>query len=79
MRTGAPAILFLTLCILGAGDLPAADLSKEFLNKPWGATAFGLPGVCECGRQRQSRVLREPETGLHDFRRPGVGPGLRLL
>jgi len=49
MRTGAPVILVLTLCILGAGDLLAADLSKEFLNKPWGAPLSDFPGYVNVG------------------------------
>jgi hypothetical protein len=35
--------------MIGAGELPAADLSKEFLNKAWGAPLSEFPGYVNVG------------------------------
>jgi hypothetical protein len=49
MRRAAQAILILAICGLGYGGLQAADLSKEFLNKPWGASLDEFPGYVNVG------------------------------
>jgi len=43
MRTGAYVLVFLTWSVWSVGALDAADLDKEFLNKPWGAPLSEFP------------------------------------
>jgi hypothetical protein len=43
MRAGTYILTVLALSILCSGTLPAADLDKEFLKKPWGAALSEFP------------------------------------
>ena len=49
MRVGACILVFLTWSVLCMGTLEAADLDKEFLNKPWGASLSEFPGYVSVG------------------------------
>lgn len=51
MKAGTPVILILalTLSVLCGGAGEAADLGKEFLQKPWGAPLSEFPGYSNVG------------------------------
>lgn len=49
MKTGVPVILILTLSLWCGGAVQAADLEKEFLQKPWGAPLSEFSGYAHVG------------------------------